>query len=81
MPNLPMPPPLFMQPRTEDIPEPKEKPTVEKPAPMIVPALPLVLKAEKSEKPQQIPAPAVKEKSEKVSCNMLSLPNLALCIK
>jgi hypothetical protein len=62
-----------MQPRTEDIPEPKEKPTVEKPAPMIVPALPLVLKAEKSEKPQQIPAPAVKEKSEKVSCNMLSL--------
>lgn len=69
MPNLPLPPPLFMQPRTEDIPEPKEKPVVEKPAPLIVPAPPLVLKPEKPEKPQQLPAPTVKEKSgEKVSC-------------
>ncbi|XP_021917768.1 transcription initiation factor TFIID subunit 3 isoform X3 [Zootermopsis nevadensis] len=62
MPNLPLPPPLFMQPRAEEIPEPKEKPVVEKPAPVIVPAMPLVLKTDKSEKPQQIPAPTVKEK-------------------
>lgn len=69
MPNLPMPPPLFMQPRTEDILEPKVKPVVEKPASVVIPASPLGLKTEKSDKPQPLPAPTVKEKSgEKVSC-------------
>jgi hypothetical protein len=69
MPNLPMPPPLFMQPRTEDISEPKDKPVVEKPASVVISASPLALKTEKSEKPQPLPIPTLKEKSgEKVSC-------------
>ncbi|PNF17120.1 hypothetical protein B7P43_G09094 [Cryptotermes secundus] len=62
MPNLPMPPPLFMQPRTEDISEPKDKPVVEKPASVVISASPLALKTEKSEKPQP-PVPTLKEKS------------------
>jgi hypothetical protein len=58
-----------MQPRTEDVSEPKDKPVVEKPASVVISASPLVLKTEKSEKPQPLPIPTLKEKSvEKVSC-------------
>ena len=69
MPNLPLPPPLLMQqPRTEDIPEIKDKPVVEKPTLPTLPAPPLMLKPEKSERSQQLPSVALKEKSgEKVS--------------